>query len=459
MEKDSVIGRDTVGNALRWIWTKCKATFLPKTGGTVTGGVEFRSSVTLGAALDIRVTDKSASPAYANIVDMNGRTSVFNGIKALAAQGDYLYCADLNPKYTVTSNYASNVKEPRDISGKQIEGLFDNDFSSNFFLYTANLETTPWVLTIRTSDNNNITATDVLSLWFFQHRLYSNYGKVQSYKVEVLTENNSTNVWEWITVVERTNVNDTLNGMIVPIWYYDGIHGNSSYGYIRGIRITISKADSTGSYREGFLPICAVQLRDHRPSMKPSEGLGALDIRGGDIFGPVIAKGPSAKFVGALQGNADTATNAAKVNEHTVESNVPANAKFTDTTYPAATASSDGLMAKADKAKLDGFGAATEYAKKADVAAKPIVYQNITVPASAWSSGAGFAGATRTRYADIALAGVTSDLYATVTFNPDDIDNYNLAGICATKDGKITIYAEYAPSVAITIPTIICLKA
>lgn len=86
-------------------------------------------------------------------------------------------------------------------------------------------------------------------------------------------------------------------------------------------------------------------------------------------------------------------------------------------------------------------------------------FQNITVPASAWSSGAGFAGATRTRYADIALAGVTSDMYATVTFNPDDIDNYNMAGICATKDGKITIYAEYAPSVAITIPTIICLKA
>lgn len=86
-------------------------------------------------------------------------------------------------------------------------------------------------------------------------------------------------------------------------------------------------------------------------------------------------------------------------------------------------------------------------------------FQNISVPASAWGSGAGFAGATRTRYADIALAGVTSDLYATVTFNQDDIDNYNLAGICATKDGKITIYAEYAPSVVITIPTIICLKA
>ncbi|MDY4490921.1 MAG: hypothetical protein SPE19_10420 [Candidatus Faecousia sp.] len=97
-------------------------------------------------------------------------------------------------------------------------------------------------------------------------------------------------------------------------------------------------------------------------------------------------------------------------------------------------------------------------ATKGYVDERIVTYQNISVPASAWGSGATFAGATRTKYADIALAGVTSGLYATVTFNPDDIDNYNLAGICATKDGKITIYAEYAPSVAITIPTIICLK-
>ena len=97
-------------------------------------------------------------------------------------------------------------------------------------------------------------------------------------------------------------------------------------------------------------------------------------------------------------------------------------------------------------------------ATKGYVDERIVTYQNVSVPASAWGSGASFAGATRTKYADIALAGVTSDLYATVTFNPDDIDNYNLAGICATKDGKITIYAEYAPSVAITIPTIICLK-
>jgi len=39
-----------------------------------------------------------------------------------------------------------------------------------------------------------------------------------------------------------------------------------------------------------------------------------------------------------------------------------------DTTYNAATASANGLMSKADKAKLDAFGAASDYAKKSDLA-------------------------------------------------------------------------------------------
>ena len=129
-----------------------------------------------------------------------------------------------------------------------------------------------------------------------------------------------------------------------------------------------------------------------------------------------------------------------------------------DGTYITTTPSGT-LTAKASTAKnrLELYNSSVHIGGNTMV--QSLKFQNITVPSSAWGSGAGFAGATRTRYADIALAGVTSDLYATVTFNPDDIDNYNLAGICATKDGKITIYAEYAPSVAITIPTIICLKA
>jgi len=48
---------------------------------------------------------------------------------------------------------------------------------------------------------------------------------------------------------------------------------------------------------------------------------------------------------------------AATTNGHTVNSDVPAGAKFTDTTYTLATTSANGLMSAADKTKLDGIGA------------------------------------------------------------------------------------------------------
>lgn len=47
--------------------------------------------------------------------------------------------------------------------------------------------------------------------------------------------------------------------------------------------------------------------------------------------------------------------NTEKVNGHTVESDVPAGAKFTDTTYAVATQTTDGLLGATDKTKLDGI--------------------------------------------------------------------------------------------------------
>ena len=46
---------------------------------------------------------------------------------------------------------------------------------------------------------------------------------------------------------------------------------------------------------------------------------------------------------------------AKRVNGHTIQSDVPANAKFTDTTYTNATTSSSGLMSATDKTKLNGI--------------------------------------------------------------------------------------------------------
>lgn len=54
-----------------------------------------------------------------------------------------------------------------------------------------------------------------------------------------------------------------------------------------------------------------------------------------------------------LVSKATTADNALKVNGHTVNANVPVNAKFTDTTYGTVTDSASGLMTAAQKKKLD----------------------------------------------------------------------------------------------------------
>lgn len=54
---------------------------------------------------------------------------------------------------------------------------------------------------------------------------------------------------------------------------------------------------------------------------------------------------------------------------HTVQSDVPANAKFTDTTYTNATTSTAGLMSATDKVKVDGMPSITVSAEAPSAAA------------------------------------------------------------------------------------------
>ena len=93
-----------------------------------------------------------------------------------------------------------------------------------------------------------------------------------------------------------------------------------------------------------------------------------ITTSGGDINGTLSAD----SFVGPLTGNADTATaltsSAGNANQpvffddgkpvaisYTIGVSVPADAKFTDTTYGVATTAADGLFSKEDKAKLDAI--------------------------------------------------------------------------------------------------------
>lgn len=92
-----------------------------------------------------------------------------------------------------------------------------------------------------------------------------------------------------------------------------------------------------------------VQVEFHLDRPSPERNPFVTKYYPETLYYPLTA--PS--FIGNLTGNADTATNASKVNNHTVNSDVPANAKFTDTTYTPASATPlmDGTAAVGTSAK------------------------------------------------------------------------------------------------------------
>ena len=142
--------------------------------------------------------------------------------------------------------------------------------------------------------------------------------RLKHWKLEVMTFPGKS--WEWVTVFERTNVSDSIN----CLWCGLNPKDNWAYVRIKGIRITIYAATpySTKSWEFGYnqLKIAGMRLLDSQPSFSPAEALGALDVAGGTVYGKT-----------------------------TFQEGIFA------TSYSGATATSstDGLMSKDDKAKLD----------------------------------------------------------------------------------------------------------
>lgn len=91
------------------------------------------------------------------------------------------------------------------------------------------------------------------------------------------------------------------------------------------------------------------------------ENVTAHDASGKQITGKVVTvpvdSELNAESENAIQNKAVAEAlqnvDAKTVNSHTVEADVPEDAKFTDTTYSAATTSANGLMVATDKSKLD----------------------------------------------------------------------------------------------------------
>ena len=238
---------------------------------------------------------------------------------AASGEGDYFYLAHKKSDYTITTTqHFSNIA-----------GLFTADLSSDCTIATNLIsESDPAILTI--VRRHEITTTDVLTLIFYEHRGWQSNARLKHWKLEIMaygpnSPDYTNHTWkggDWLTVFERTNVSDSINCLWCGLNPYkdDGL----SYLWIKGIRITIYAATpystKSGDFGYNQLEIAGMRLLDSRPSFSPAEALGALDVAGGTVYGKT-----------------------------TFQEGISA------TSYSGATATSsaNGLMSKADKAKLD----------------------------------------------------------------------------------------------------------
>lgn len=152
----------------------------------------------------------------------------------------------------------------------------------------------------------------------------------------------------------------------------------------------------------------------------------------------------------ALTEKAATNHTHSTVNGHSVEADVPANAKFTDTVYthPTYTSKATGLY----KVAVDSYGhvSSTAAVAKEDIEALGLPghdFKTVTLTAAGWSND------TQTA----TVQGVTSSNHVVVAPEPSSMDDYVDAGIKCTAQGtdSLTFTCENTPSAAITVNVMI----
>jgi hypothetical protein len=207
---------------------------------------------------------------------MNSTAYAF-GIGAFSGMYDYLYCADRNPNITATSNYGT------------VANLFDGDLANTLNIPIANLAATPWVLTV-TNNTGDWGFSDVLKLLFTGHRLYSSSGTLTDWTLETMDAGGI-----WYTEVSRTGVSDAINLLAPNLHrtdqspvYTDG----ASWHRIKAIRLTVS-GGTASAHSPLNITISGMQLRNTRPSFSAADGVGALDVRGGSVYGSIGLYTPS----------------------------------------------------------------------------------------------------------------------------------------------------------------------
>ena len=207
----------------------------------------------------------------------NKRTSeYFMCANALSGRFDYLYCAHLKPSVTITS---SKIQNPT--------YLFNGDLASDATIkneYFATLSTDPAIIELTWDSIERNVVSDTTYLMLLNHQLVVEIYSVSSSSNSPFYGNDG-----WNTVLRRENVRDQVNGLCFPLGLTSG------YSTIKGLRITIYGIEHVVSWTTHF-PICEIKMVDTRPSFTAAQGLGGLDIKGGDVYG-------NTKFYGGIEGD------------------------------------------------------------------------------------------------------------------------------------------------------------
>lgn len=248
---------------------------------TLTGTTTLSGDINAGTGRNLTTSDATTAPNTLNVINQNVR-GFSNSLAALAGQPDYFYNADRNPTYTATSNYGT------------VGNLFNGDLTSNLSAPVASLAATPLVIEIARTDGARINFTDVLTVIFTGHRLGSDGAVFTDYTVETKNSDGSYSV-----VLNRTGVSESVNLKSVPLHVLGDVYpdGTSTYHGVHGIRVTVSGAVAS-SFSAGNLQLNSIQLRDSRPQFTPAVGIGALDTRGGSIYGDISAPSTSGTKLG-----------------------------------------------------------------------------------------------------------------------------------------------------------------
>lgn len=204
---------------------------------------------------------------------------------------------------------------------------------------------------------------------------------------------------------------------------------------------------------KGVILLSKKTLNNAKINVEFNEASARANIASGESLNTIFGK--IKKVITDLHDAAFTG-NAAKVNGHTVESDVPANAKFTDTTYSTFTKSGSGAKAGLVPAPSTTAGT-TKYLREDGTWAVPtsestntIKSLSVSLPLASWN--------TSNKTVSVTATGVTASNNIIIGWPTEDSQKaYTLAGISCTAQGANSLTFTYSvnPVADITVAVLI----